>query len=279
MKRFIRDVAILPTRPSPAALILAIQLLLAGCAAERASTQRGESGPIAWEVVDVRQSLEEQGNQMRWDYTLVLRNTGPTTITLDQTTVITMIPGGNMFGGHTSRPYSRILRPGGEVCEPNNSYSHRCTQYCDPQKVRQMFRNGVTRVIELRGRDDAGDAVTAILRVRLDSTVGLSSGSSVGTKAIPVREFEQIAGKWQGWMYGAGSGPATLTIERDGKYVWRGDREGGGGTLTMRKDGRGLFQTSAGRTGTLALHERDGRRLLKLDYDGTDWKGELTPAE
>jgi hypothetical protein len=65
-------------------LILATQLVLASYAAQRASIQKGDSGPIAWEVTDIRQSLEEQGNRMRWDHTLALRNTGSTTVTFDQ---------------------------------------------------------------------------------------------------------------------------------------------------------------------------------------------------
>jgi hypothetical protein len=147
--------------------------LLAGCAAERVTTQKGESGPIAWEATDIRQTLEEQGNRMRWNYTLVLRNMGSTTITFDQVTLITTVTGGgDVYGGYSSRAFFRILKPGAEIREANNSYSHGCSQSCDPQSVRQMLRNGVTRTIELRGRDDNGRPVTSILRLRLDSSVG-----------------------------------------------------------------------------------------------------------
>ena len=57
---------LLPPTPSPAAFILLMHLVLAGCTAERAGIPKGDSGPIAWDVTDIRQSLEEQGTRMRW---------------------------------------------------------------------------------------------------------------------------------------------------------------------------------------------------------------------
>jgi hypothetical protein len=274
-----RDPLLLST-PSLAAFIVVMHLVLAGCAAERAGIQKGDSGPIAWEVIDIRQSLEEQGNRMRWDYTLVLRNIGSTTVTFDQMTLITMVPGGNMSGGHSTRPYVLTLEPGGEVRDANNSYNHGCIRNCDPQYVRQMFRNGVTRVIELRGRDGAGQPVSPVIRLRLDSSMGTKpTPVSANIRPTPIHELGQIAGKWRGAIYGSGSALGTMTIERDGQYTWRGDREGIGGTLRTGDDGRVRFESSTGRRGTLTLHEGDGRRRLTIVYDGVDWKGELTPAE
>lgn len=217
---------------------------------------------------------------MKWDYTLVLKNIGSTPVTFDQMTLITMTPGGNVSGGHTTRPYVRQLEPGAEVRDPNNSYSHGCVQNCDPQWVHQMLRTGVTRVIELRGRDGTGRSVTPIIRLRLDSSVGTSPAPvSARIRPTPIRELGQVAGKWRGTIFGSGSPPATVSIERDGTYTWRGDRESGTGTLRTSGDGRVLFESSAGRRGSLTLHEGDGRRRLTIDYDGVDWKGELTPAE
>jgi hypothetical protein len=265
---------------SPVGFVLALHLVLAGCAAGQASVQKGESGPIAWEVTDIRQSLQEQGNRMRWDYTLVLRNISSKAITFDQITLVATAPRGDITGGHTSRPYSRTLDPGVEVRDTNHSYNHGCIRNCDPQIVQEMFRNGVMRVIELRGRDAAGTPVTAIIRIRLDSSVGkrpspvLTSG-----RPTPIRELGQIAGKWRGTIFGSGSPPAQITIESDGRYSWRGDRESGAGTLRVADDGRARFESSAGRRGSLTLYESEGRRRLTVDYEGVDWKGELTPTE
>ena len=269
-----------PFTPATAAFVLTVLPLLAGCAANRATTQKGDSGPIAWEVTDIRQSLEEQGNRMRWDYTLVLRNTGSIPITFDQMTLVTMTPGGNVTGGHTTRPYARQLEPGAEMIDPNNSYNHGCIRNCDPQFVHQMLRTGVTRVIELRGRDGTGRPVTSTIRLRLDSTMGITPAPvSARGRPTPIRELGQIAGKSRGSIFGSGSPPATVSIEPDGQYTWRGVRESGASTLRPSSDGRVLFESSAGRRGALTLYEADGRRRLAIDYDGVDWKGELTPAE
>ncbi len=251
--------------------VVALGALLQSCASGRADLSRGEAGPIVWEIADVRQTVEERGNRMRWNYTLVLKNTGSTAVTFDQMTLITMTPGGNMSGGHTIRSYNRRVEPGSEMRDIGNSYSHGCVQSCDPQYVHQMLRNGVTRVIELRGKADGGPVVTPIIRLRLDSSVGMRVAS--------VRELGRIAGTWRGSIYGPGSGPARVTIGDDGRYTWTGDRESGTGTVQVSGDGQVRFESSTGRRGSLTLYEGEGRRLLAIDYDGIDSKGELTPAE
>lgn len=251
--------------------VVVLGAMLEGCASGRADLSRGEAGPIAWEVADVRQTVEERGNRMRWNYTLVLKNTGSTAVTFDQMTLIATIPGGNMSGGHTIRSYNRRLEPGSELREIGNGYSHGCVQSCDPQYVQQMLRSGVTRVIELRGKVDGGQAVTPIIRLRLDSSVGM--------RVTPVRDLARLAGTWRGSIYGPGSGSARVTVGNDGRYTWTGDRESGTGTMRTSDDGRVRFESSAGRRGSATLYEGEGRRLLAIDYDGLDSKGELTPAE
>jgi hypothetical protein len=276
---------ILTSTPSPAALFLTLHLILAGCASQRVIAQKGESGPIAWEVTDIRQSLEEQGNRMRWNYTFVLRNTGSATVNFDQMTVVsTPLGAGNFSGGHSTQRYVQTLKPGAEIREAR-SFSHGCNQNCDPQWVRQMLRAGVMQSVELRGRDDAGRTVTAVVRFRLDSSVGASAAApppvSVAPTArqVPIREIGQIAGKWRGTILGPGSPPATVTIEPDGKYSWLNDRESGAGTLTATGDGRALFESTTGRRGTVTLHEDGGGRRLTVDFAGASWKGALTPVE
>jgi hypothetical protein len=50
-------------------LSLAVWTVLAGCAATTPGRElRGESGPIVWEVVDVRQRLVDNGVRTRWEY-------------------------------------------------------------------------------------------------------------------------------------------------------------------------------------------------------------------
>jgi hypothetical protein len=266
-------------------VVLTLHLLLTGCASERVLTQKGESGPIAWEATDIRQSLEEQGNRMKWSYTLVLRNTGQATVSFDQITVIAAPLGaGNFSGGHQTLAYTRTLRPGAEIREPR-SYSLGCTLSCDPQWVRQMLRGGVTQLIEFSGRDDTGRAVRSTVRVRLDSTVGASAlapepaSAATVTRQVLIREIGQIAGRWRGTLYGSGEPLATVTIERDGTYAWFNDRESGRGTLSPTGDGRVRFESVTGRRGTVTLYEDGGRRRLMIDYEGASWQGRLAPLE
>jgi hypothetical protein len=269
----------------PAAVVLTLHLILTGCASERVITQQGESDPIAWEATGFRQSLEEQGNRMKWSYTLVLRNTGQATVSFDQVTVIAAPLGAGIFsGGHQTHPYTRTLRPGAEIREPR-SYSLGCTQSCDPQWVRQMLRTGVTQFIEFSGRDETGRAVKSTVRIQLDSTVGTSASApepepaATVTRQVPIRQIGQIAGRWRGTLYGSGGPLATVTIERDGTYAWFNDRESGSGTLSPTGDGRMRFDSVTGRRGTVTLYEDDGRRRLMIDYEGASWQGRLAPLE
>jgi hypothetical protein len=266
-------------------VVLTLHLIFTGCASERVITPKGESDPIAWEATDFRQSLEEQGNRMKWSYTLVLRNTGQATVSFDQVTVIAAPQGAGIFsGGHQTHPYPRTLGPGAEIREPR-SYSLGCTQSCDPQWVRHMLRTGVTQFIEFSGRDETGRAVRSTVRIRLDSTVGATTSTpepapaATVTRQVSIREIGQIVGRWRGTMYGSGEPLATLTIERDGTYAWFNDRESGGGTLAPTGDGRMRFESATGWRGTVTLYEDGGPRRLTIDYEGASWQGRLAPVE
>jgi hypothetical protein len=49
--------------------------LLSACATgEAARTLRGQAGRVAWEIVDIEQTLEDRGFLMRRTFTIVLRN-------------------------------------------------------------------------------------------------------------------------------------------------------------------------------------------------------------
>ena len=66
-------------------LSLAVSTLLAGCAATTSGREpRGESGPVVWEVADMRQRLVDNGVRMRWEYTIVLRNRGVTVVAFER---------------------------------------------------------------------------------------------------------------------------------------------------------------------------------------------------
>jgi hypothetical protein len=254
-----------------ALFVVAMGVLLESCAVGRADLRRGEAGPIVWEVTDIRQTVEDRGNRLRWNYTLVLKNIGSTAVTFDQMTLVTMTPSGNVSGGHSTRPFSQRLEPGAEVREVNNSYSHGCVQNCDPGWVQQMLRAGVSRNIQLQGSDASGRPVTPMIHLRLDSSVGMRQRA--------VREIGMIAGKWTGVIYRVSVGPAAVTIEPDGRYAWVAPRESGSGTSRTSGDGRVLFESSARRRGALTLYEGEGRRVLAIAYEGLDWEGVLTPAE
>ena len=51
-----------------------------GVGPERYDSLQGESGPVAWEVKNLRQTREEGGRQVTWWYDLILRNMGSVAI-------------------------------------------------------------------------------------------------------------------------------------------------------------------------------------------------------
>jgi hypothetical protein len=151
---------------------LVIAAYLAGCAATNAGRDlRGESGPVAWEVVDVRQSREENAARMRWDYTLVLRNRGASAIAFERVDVGSQAVGTvDVWGGMSSQAFTHRLKPDGEI-RLSRSDTWGCP-HCDASHLRHLLRSGFIRFLTFTGRDERGAGVKVSIRVRLDSSVG-----------------------------------------------------------------------------------------------------------
>jgi hypothetical protein len=156
----------------PLVALLVLGLALLGCATnDGLRTLQGQSGPVAWEASDIRQTSEDGGRRLRWDYVLTLRNTSSTAIMFEKVVRNIFTPSGNVEGGMSSETLVHRLEGGTEWRIANNSYSHGCPQ-CDPSSAAEVLRRGVTRVLEFTGRDDQGRSVTVTVRIPLNSGVG-----------------------------------------------------------------------------------------------------------
>lgn len=155
-----------------AALLLVGAAHLAACTAGSAGRDsRGQSGSVAWEVADVRQSLEQNGARMRWDFWLVLRNTGDTGIRFEQAQIGSRAGGaGDVSGGMGTTSFTARLDAGGELRIPR-SESWTCRD-CNPAHLPRFFADGIIVYYTLLGRDDRGNRVRVPVAIRFDSSVG-----------------------------------------------------------------------------------------------------------
>ena len=152
-------------------LWLAIAAPLVGCATSERDL-RGGSGQVAWEIIDVRQRMEENGARMRWDYTLVLRNRGVTVVTFERMELGVRAAGSvdDIWGGMDSRPFTGQLDPNREL-RVSRSDSWGCPR-CGPGELPRFFADGIIRAITFTGRDALGVPVKVNVQIRLNSGVG-----------------------------------------------------------------------------------------------------------
>ena len=152
---------------APGSLLAAI--LLAGCAAgpEPFVQLSGVSGPVSWEVVDVTQSTVA-GEEIRWDYTLILRSNGGAI-------AFETLESGSEGGGeglHVS-PFRERLEAHGRLVL-NSSYTLQRNKMSS-----QLFGNSLTHLGGVRlfhrltGKDQ--DARPVRVDVRFTLTAGLGT--------------------------------------------------------------------------------------------------------
>ena len=153
-------------------LSLAVSTVLAGCAATTVGRElRGESGPIVWEVVDVRQRLVDNGARTRWEYTVVLRNRGLTVVTFDRVALASRARGtADLWGGMSDELFGRRLEPNHEL-RFSRTDTWGCPR-CGPSELQTFFGSGIIRDITFSGRDAQGEPVTVLVRIPLNSSVG-----------------------------------------------------------------------------------------------------------
>lgn len=152
--------------------LLAAATLLPACATTGSpGDTKGQSGPVAWEIVDVQQRLEKNGFEMRWDYTLALKNLGDGAIDFERMEIASRAGGsGDLYGGMDTTPFTPQLAPRGEL-KINRNNTLNCTR-CAPGHMPRLFSDGIIVYYTLFGHDAAGGSVRVPIALRLNSSVG-----------------------------------------------------------------------------------------------------------
>ena len=154
-------------------LLLAVAALLAGCAAVTSERElRGGSGQVAWEVIDVRQRMEESGTRMRWEYTILLRNHGKSAVIFERMDLALQSAeaASNVWGGIDSRSFTRHIDPNGELRVPRSD-SWACPR-CGASELPRFFAAGIIRWITFTGQDMQSMPIKVEVRIRLNGSVG-----------------------------------------------------------------------------------------------------------
>ena len=148
-------------------------MLLAACATLEgpvAGPPRGTSGPVAWEVVDIRQTRAPDGREIKWDYTVVLRETTGTGIQLEKVEVTGQGP--RVIGGPREASFRRRLDAHGELRQTSWYLIYFTPNVAGVFGGTPGGAEGVTLYLRYYGRDDRGMPVTVTLEFRLDPSVG-----------------------------------------------------------------------------------------------------------
>jgi len=139
--------------------LLAAGTQLTACAtAGSPGALQGQAGVVAWEIVDTKQTLEENGFRMRWDFTLVFKNTGEIAIDFERVEHGSRAGGpvDGIVGGLATAPFAHRLEPGGEFRISQNE-SWGCPQ-CGPGRLPRIFSDGIIVYYTLLGHDAGGVA-------------------------------------------------------------------------------------------------------------------------
>jgi hypothetical protein len=150
------------------ATFLAVLGVAWGCATT--GQLSGASGPVAWEVVDVREQMLRDGQEIRWSYTLVLNETRGTGIQFDD---VRSQATGPRADHAWEWKLSRRLGPRASIRIDSHygiyygSTSGATFGYSTPGG-----REGVTVVHRLSGKDDTGQPVQVEVRFPLYPGIG-----------------------------------------------------------------------------------------------------------
>jgi hypothetical protein len=153
--------------------LLAAATQLPACATTGSpDARKGQSGSVNWEIVDIKQTLTENGYRMRWDFTVVLRNTGDIAVNFERVEKATRAGGSvdSISGGMSTVPYKHRLEPAGEL-RVRQGESWGCSP-CAPGHLPRFFSDGIIVYYTLFGRDAAGSDVRVPIALRLNSSVG-----------------------------------------------------------------------------------------------------------
>ena len=193
---------------------LAAAVTLWACAAA-AADNAGQSGGVAWEVVDVIQSRLADEQATRWDFVVALKLTVPGAIAFDQS------QSGTVGQPPRQWPLKAQLRAGETL------------RMFHWERVAGGDRRDVYR--RYLGRDDKGNAVTVEVRVRLNAALGARTSAPASShvtapgvdaplpsdlRVIPPAakapaRWAGFSGVWTGAWTGSGR-PGALIVEEVG---------------------------------------------------------------
>jgi len=157
-----------PAKVICAALLLT-PLLTGACAV--APELRGVSGPVTWEVADVRQTLAPDRSTIRWSYVIVLKETAGVGIRFE--TLEVGSPDERVEKVSRTETFQYRIDPNAELRVPR-FYEIFFVPGQGPSFDESVpgGRGGGTVLYQFRGKDDTGKAVRVDVRVRLDPSLG-----------------------------------------------------------------------------------------------------------
>ena len=153
-----------------AVLFALFVLFTAGCASSP-RPPRGVSGPVEWEVADIRQSRTPDGREIRWDYTIFLRETDGRRIRFE--TLQLGAERAYLQGEAREEQFQRELAPRSEL-RLQRYYVIYFLAFAAPSFdwPTPGGSEGARVTHRFIGRDETGRRVVTEVRVRLDPGVG-----------------------------------------------------------------------------------------------------------
>ena len=146
-----------------------LMFLSVGCAAS--GPPKGQTGPVAWEVVDAVQSWEDQGTRLRWDYVVTLHNTGSRGIYLERMEIASQGP--EIFGGDGHGMAGESARAGPDHAADTLGL-RRVLRVCSGH-IPTVMSEGLPKFLTIHGLEDGGTPVRVQIGIRLNSSFGRRS--------------------------------------------------------------------------------------------------------
>ena len=157
--------------------LVTITVVTAGCAAsnlDQASPYRGDSGPVNWEIVGIRTTVSDDDQQVRWNFTIILRETAGRGIQFEsiETSVQTRGHPDSLLAGVDKHPFRARLASRGEY-RFNTNYGLSFTSGSGGRFGELPGgRQGLTVRYRLTGQDESGQNITVSIPVPLHPGVG-----------------------------------------------------------------------------------------------------------
>jgi predicted aspartyl protease len=168
--------------------LVTIAMVAAGCAAgnlDQASPYRGDSGPVNWEIVGIRTTVSDDDQQIRWNFTIILRETAGRGIQFEsiETSAQTRGHPDSLLAKIDKVPFRARLASRGEY-RFNTNYGLSFTAGSGGRFGEiPGGRQGVTVRYRLTGQDESGQSITVSIPVSLYP----GAGTQVRTPVTPSR--------------------------------------------------------------------------------------------